>query len=136
MKICGSGCSIRCGRRFKPEFLNRVDDIIVFNPLTHEHLSKIIDIQLQRVSGLLANRGIRFEVTQTAKDVIVADGFDPNFGARPMKRSIQRLIQDPLALQLLEGKFVLGDTVVVDADAEKHITFTKAPVVVPELVTA
>ena len=111
---------------FRPEFLNRVDDIIVFNTLSHDHLSKIIDIQLQRVIGVLAARGIRLEVTAAAKEVLMSDGYDPNYGARPMKRSIQRLIQDPLALQLLEGKFLAGDTVMVDADADKHLTFTKA----------
>ena len=121
---------------FRPEFLNRVDDIIVFNTLSHEHLSKIIDIQLERVRGMLAQRGIRLEVTAAAKEVLMTDGYDPNFGARPMKRSIQRLIQDPLALQLLEGKFLAGDTVVVDADEAKHITFTKAEVKQPELVSA
>ncbi|HEY3839187.1 MAG TPA: ATP-dependent chaperone ClpB [Bryobacteraceae bacterium] len=119
---------------FRPEFLNRVDDIIVFNTLSPEYLSKIIDIQLQRVIGVLAGRGIRLEVTAAAKDVLMADGFDPSYGARPMKRSIQRLIQDPLALQLLEGKFLAGDTVLVDADADKHLTFAKSAVVQPELV--
>jgi ATP-dependent Clp protease ATP-binding subunit ClpB len=121
---------------FRPEFLNRVDDIIVFNPLSPEHLSKIIDIQLGRVRDMLAQRGIGLEITPAAKEVVMADGYDPNYGARPMKRSIQRLIQDPLALQLLEGKYLAGDTIVVDADAEKHLTFVKAPVKEPELTTA
>jgi ATP-dependent Clp protease ATP-binding subunit ClpA len=120
---------------FRPEFLNRVDDIIVFNPLSHEHLSKIIDIQLGRVVSILAARGIGLQVTPAAKEVLMADGYDPNYGARPMKRSIQRLIQDPLALQLLEGKYLAGDTVVVDADSDKRLTFTKAPVKAPELVS-
>jgi len=121
---------------FRPEFLNRVDDIIVFNPLSREHLSKIIDIQLNRVTGLLAARGITLEITQPAKDAIMSDGYDPNYGARPMKRSIQRLIQDPLAKQLLEGKFLAGDTIVVDAGADKQLTFNKAEVTQPELATA
>jgi ATP-dependent Clp protease ATP-binding subunit ClpA len=121
---------------FRPEFLNRVDDIIVFNPLSREHLSKIIDIQLHRVTGLLAARGITLEITQAAKDVIMSDGYDPNYGARPMKRSIQRLIQDPLAKQLLEGKFLAGDTIVVGAADDKQLTFSKAAVPQPELATA
>jgi len=121
---------------FRPEFLNRVDDIIVFNPLSREHLSKIIDIQLYRVTGLLAARGITLEITQAAKDVIMSDGYDPNYGARPMKRSIQRLIQDPLAKQLLEGKFLAGDTIVVGAADDKQLTFSKAAVPQPELATA
>jgi ATP-dependent Clp protease ATP-binding subunit ClpA len=120
---------------FRPEFLNRVDDIIVFNPLSHEHLSKIIDIQLQRVQSVLAARGIRLEVTAAAKEILMTDGYDPNYGARPMKRSIQRLIQDPLALQLLEGKFLAGDTVTVDAGEDKHLTFKKVEVPQPELVS-
>jgi ATP-dependent Clp protease ATP-binding subunit ClpA len=120
---------------FRPEFLNRVDDIIVFNTLSHDHLSKIIDIQLQRVIAVLAQRGIRLEVTAAAKEVLMTDGYDPNYGARPMKRSIQRLIQDPLALQLLEGRYLAGDTVVVDADAEKHLTFVKSEVQQPELIS-
>jgi len=119
---------------FRPEFLNRVDDIIVFNPLTHDHLSKIIDILLERMKAVLNERGIRLEVTDPAKDVLMTDGYDPNYGARPMKRSIQRLIQDPLALQLLEGKFLAGDTVRVDADADKKLTFSKVAVREPELV--
>jgi ATP-dependent Clp protease ATP-binding subunit ClpB len=121
---------------FRPEFLNRIDDIIVFNTLSHEHLSKIIDIQLQRVTGVLAARGIRLEITAAAKEILMSDGYDPNYGARPMKRSIQRLIQDPLALQLLEGKFLAGDTVTVDAGEDKHLTFTKAELLVSELVNA
>jgi ATP-dependent Clp protease ATP-binding subunit ClpA len=119
---------------FRPEFLNRVDDIIVFNPLSKEHLSEIIDILLERVKGVLAARGIRLEVTESAKDVLMTDGYDPNYGARPMKRSIQRLIQDPLALQLLEGKFLAGDTVRVEADSDKKLTFVKAEVSQPELM--
>jgi ATP-dependent Clp protease ATP-binding subunit ClpA len=91
---------------------------------------------LQRVTGVLAARGIRLEVTAAAKEILMSDGYDPNYGARPMKRSIQRLIQDPLALQLLEGKFLAGDTVTVDAGADKHLTFVKAEVPVPELVNA
>ena len=113
-------------KTFRPEFLNRVDDIIVFNPLSREHLAQIIDIQLQRVRELLAAKGIQLEVTPAAKDVLMSEGYDPAFGARPMRRAIQRLIQDPLSLRLLSGDFVAGDTVVVDAGAAKHaLEFTK-----------
>jgi len=107
-------------RTFRPEFLNRVDDIIVFNPLNKEHLTLIIDIQIGRVAALLEAKGIRLEVTQGAKDVLMAEGYDPAYGARPMRRAIQRLIQDPLSLRLLNGEFSQGDTVEVDADADKH----------------
>jgi ATP-dependent Clp protease ATP-binding subunit ClpA len=103
---------------FRPEFLNRVDDIIVFNGLSKEHLNVIIDLQLRRVEKLLADRGLKLEVTPAAKEVIMTDGYDPSFGARPMRRSIQRLVQDPLALRLLAGDFLAGDTVLVDRDGD------------------
>jgi ATP-dependent Clp protease ATP-binding subunit ClpA len=103
---------------FKPEFLNRVDDIIVFNSLSKEHLTVIIDLQLERVGKMLADRGLKLEVTPAAKEVIMADGYDPAWGARPMRRSIQRLIQDPLALRLLAGDFLSGETIVVDKDGD------------------
>jgi ATP-dependent Clp protease ATP-binding subunit ClpA len=103
---------------FRPEFLNRVDDIIVFNSLTREHLFEIVDIQLANVEKLLKDRHLRLEVTPAAKEAIVAEGYDPQYGARPMRRAIQRMIQDPLALKLLNGEFVEGDTVVVDKAVE------------------
>ena len=105
-------------RAFNPEFLNRVDDIIVFNTLSKEHLSVIIDLQLKRVENQLADRGLKLQVTQAAKEVVMADGYDPAYGARPMRRSIQRLIQDPLSLRLLAGEFLSGETIVVDRDSE------------------
>ncbi|HYA17124.1 MAG TPA: ATP-dependent chaperone ClpB [Bryobacteraceae bacterium] len=112
---------------FKPEFLNRVDDIIVFSSLSKENLTVIIDLQLKRLEKMLQARGIRLEVTPKAKDVIMAEGYDPAYGARPMKRAIQRLIQDPLALRLLGGDFLSGDTVVVDRDGEgAKVRFEKA----------
>jgi ATP-dependent Clp protease ATP-binding subunit ClpB len=101
---------------FRPEFLNRVDDTIVFNSLTREHLGSIIDIQLHRVARMLDDRGITLEVTQAAKDVVIAEGYDPAYGARPMRRAIQRLIQDPLSLMLLKGEYQAGETVMVDAE--------------------
>jgi ATP-dependent Clp protease ATP-binding subunit ClpA len=104
---------------FRPEFLNRVDDIIVFNGLSKEQLGVIVDLQLKRLEKVLAaERGLKLRVTAAAKDVIVSDGYDPAYGARPMRRSIQRLIQDPLALRLLAGEFLGGETVVVDRDGE------------------
>lgn len=103
---------------FRPEFLNRIDDIIVFNPLQKEHLITIIDIQLQRLMKTIQERGLHIEITAAAKDVLLTEGYDPAYGARPMRRAIQRLIQDPLSLKLLEGIYQTGDTVQVDADAE------------------
>ena len=117
---------------FRPEFLNRVDDIIVFNTLSKEHLSVIIDLQLKRVEKQLSDRGLKLEVSPAAKEVIMAEGYDPAYGARPMKRSIQRLIQDQLSLRLLAGEYLSGETVLVDRDDESgKLKFGKleAPVV-------
>ena len=101
---------------FKPEFLNRVDDIIVFTPLGREQLVKIIELRLEDVRRLLAERKISIELTDAAKDLLFTEGYDPNFGARPLKRAIQKLIQDPLALKILDGEVLHGDHVIVDAD--------------------
>jgi len=101
---------------FRPEFLNRVDDIIVFRPLGKEQLVKIIELRLEDVRRLLAERKISLELTDAAKDLLFAQGYDPNFGARPLKRAIQKLVQDPLALKILDGAVLHGDHVIVDAD--------------------
>jgi ATP-dependent Clp protease ATP-binding subunit ClpB len=101
---------------FKPEFLNRVDDIIVFTPLGREQLVKIIELRLEDLRRLLAERKISIELTDAAKDVLFTEGYDPTFGARPLKRAIQKLIQDPLALKILDGEILNGDHIIVDAD--------------------
>jgi len=113
-------------RQFRPEFLNRVDDIIVFNSLTREHLGQIADMQLHNVGELLKDRKVKLEVAPAAKDRIIAEGYDPQYGARPMKRAVQRLIQDPLALKLIHGEFTEGDTIMVDAkEGENELEFSK-----------
>jgi len=101
---------------FKPEFLNRVDDIIVFGPLGREQLVKIIDLRLEDVRRLLADRKISLELTDAARELLFTEGFDPNFGARPLKRAIQKLVQDPLAMKILDSEVLHGDHVIVDAD--------------------
>jgi len=112
--------------QFRPEFLNRVDDIIVFNTLTRENLSRIVDIQIANVANLLKERKILLEVTAAAKDRIISEGFDPQYGARPMRRAIQRLIQDPLAAKLINSDFAEGDAIVADVEAEGGgLQFTK-----------
>jgi ATP-dependent Clp protease ATP-binding subunit ClpB len=112
--------------QFRPEFLNRIDDIIVFNTLSREHLGEIVGLQLNAVGRLLEARKMKLEVTPAAKERIIAEGYDPQFGARPMRRAIQRLVQDPLAIDLLNGKFVSGDTVLVDALPDAPgLTFAK-----------
>jgi ATP-dependent Clp protease ATP-binding subunit ClpB len=108
-------------RVFKPEFLNRVDDVIIFRPLGQEQIEKIVDLQLKRLEKLLADRKITILVTPEAKHVLAEEGYDPAFGARPLKRSIQRLIQNPLAMAVLDGRFNDGDTVVVDVDSHGQL---------------
>ncbi len=103
---------------FRPEFLNRVDDIIVFRQLSREDLVQIVDLQLEKLIQTLAERRINLEVTPEAKAFIAAEGYDPVYGARPLKRVIQRLLQNPIALELLEGNFGEGDTVRVERDGE------------------
>jgi ATP-dependent Clp protease ATP-binding subunit ClpB len=113
-------------QQFRPEFLNRIDDIIVFNTLSREHLSEIVNIQIENVSKLLKDRKVKIEVTEAARNTIISEGYDPQFGARPMRRAIQRLIQDPLALKLINGEFLEGDTILVDAGAQgNELQFSK-----------
>jgi ATP-dependent Clp protease ATP-binding subunit ClpB len=97
--------------RFRPEFLNRIDEIVVFEPLTREQLAEIVELQLGRLNARLAERGITLELTDGARELIADAGWDPAYGARPLKRAIQRLLENPLALALLEGEFSDGDTV-------------------------
>ena len=104
--------------QFKPEFLNRVDDIIVFRPLGKEQLVRIIELRLEDLRRLLAERKISIELTDAAKELLFTEGFDPNFGARPLKRAIQKLVQDPLALKILDGEVLHGDHVIVDGDKQ------------------
>ncbi len=111
---------------FRPEFLNRIDDIVLFNPLGKEQLEKIVDLQVAQVSKLLAERNVSIELTAAAKELVLREGYDPAYGARPLRRTVQRLVQDPLAMQILEGKVVPGEHVVVDADKRVgEIRFTR-----------
>ncbi|HEY6968671.1 MAG TPA: ATP-dependent chaperone ClpB [Candidatus Angelobacter sp.] len=114
-------------QHFRPEFLNRVDDIIVFSPLGEEQLTRIIELRLDDLRKLLADRKITIELTQSAKELLFMEGYDRAYGARPLKRAIQRLIQDPLALKILEGEVLHGDHVVIDADVpRRQVVFTVA----------
>jgi ATP-dependent Clp protease ATP-binding subunit ClpB len=109
---------------FRPEFLNRIDEIIFFHALARSHLSAIIDIQLQQLSRRLEDRKVRLELTEAAKTFIVDEGFDSAYGARPLKRVIQRRVLDPLAMRILQGEFVEGDNIAVDSDG-LGVTFSK-----------
>ncbi len=110
---------------FKPEFLNRVDDIVLFRPLSREDLEHIVDLQLDRVRALLADRKIELEVLPDAKELIVNEGYDPVYGARPLKRVLQRRLQNPIAMALLEGEYGDGDTVVVSRAADGKLRFSR-----------
>jgi len=105
---------------FKPEFLNRIDEIIRFRALTPEDMRPIVDIQLRDLDGRLAQRRLELQVTEAARDYLATAGYDPNFGARPLKRLIQREVGDTLATAILAGTFSEGDTVTVDVD-EGHL---------------
>jgi ATP-dependent Clp protease ATP-binding subunit ClpB len=111
--------------RFRPEFLNRIDEIVEFEPLSREQLGEIVELQLTRLRGRLADRGLELELTDEAKELVAEAGWDPTYGARPLKRALQRLVENPLALRLLEGEFAQGDTVRVDAH-DGALTFESA----------
>jgi len=113
---------------FRPEFLNRVDEILIFNSLSREHLHRIVEIQMDRFQERLDDRNLRLELSDPAKEVLAESGYDPNYGARPLKRAIQRLIQDPLALLLLEGRFPPESVVRVDRDPDDpgRLIFTES----------
>jgi ATP-dependent Clp protease ATP-binding subunit ClpB len=114
-------------QNFRPEFLNRVDEIVIFNALGKEQIEKIIEIQLEHLRELLAERKIQIELTDKARELLFREGYDPQFGARPLKRAIQRLIQDPLAMKLLDGDVLPGNTLTVDADVKRGaMTFARA----------
>jgi ATP-dependent Clp protease ATP-binding subunit ClpB len=112
---------------FRPEFLNRIDEVVVFEPLTRDQLAEIVELQLERLRERLADRHIGIELTDAAKEALAEAGWDPAYGARPLKRAIQRLLENPLALELLEGRFVEGDTIRVDA-VDGELSFERASV--------
>jgi ATP-dependent Clp protease ATP-binding subunit ClpA len=113
-------------RTFRPEFLNRIDEIVTFRSLSQEDLTKIVDIQLRDLQKRLAERKITIELMPEAKKVLAERGFDPVFGARPLKRTIQRMVENPLALEILAGKFREGDHIVVDLSRDREtFTFSK-----------
>ncbi|HXQ97406.1 MAG TPA: AAA family ATPase, partial [Candidatus Limnocylindrales bacterium] len=113
---------------FRPEFLNRVDEIVMFNPLGKQQLAKIVDLQLKDAMKLLAERNVTVELTPAARELVLAEGFDPAYGARPMRRAMQRLVQDPLAMKILDGTILPGDHVIADVDtATRQMRFQRKP---------
>ena len=119
--------------QFRPEFLNRIDEIVVFHTLGREQLAQIVDIQLRRSIQLLAERGFTLEISPAARQYLAEVGYDPDFGARPLKRAIQRELQDPLAMKLLAGEFQEGETIYVDRGGDGLI-FTAQ--ITPDVVEA
>jgi ATP-dependent Clp protease ATP-binding subunit ClpB len=120
---------------FKPEFINRLDDIVEFAALDREELGSIVDLQVARVLSRVSDRGIEVRLTPEARTLLGDLGYDPTYGARPLKRVIQKRLIDRLALAILEGEFRAGDTVAVDA-ADGELTFAKAPAQAPAAASA
>ena len=114
-------------RFFRPEFLNRIDDIIIFHPLTQEQIISIVDLMVKDVQGRLSDRGITFELTPGASRWLAEEGFDPVFGARPLRRAVQRNLENPLSKGILGGEFLPGDHVIGDL-GDSGLTLAKAAV--------
>ena len=122
-------------KTFRPEFLNRVDEIIIFHTLAPEQVKQIVDLQMEEISARLAERGLTVELTVAAREWLAEEGYDPQFGARPLKRTLQRHVESPLSVQLLNGVFQSGDTVVIDV-GEEGLAFAKKGVPIAEAVFA
>jgi ATP-dependent Clp protease ATP-binding subunit ClpB len=110
---------------FRPEFINRLDEIVVFHPLGREHIRSIAGIQSQHLAKRLSERGIKLDLSDAALDLLGESGFDPVYGARPLKRAIQQQMENPLAREILQGRFVSGDTIVVAVESGR-LVFEKA----------
>ena len=110
---------------FRPEFINRIDENVVFHSLNRDHISSIIDIQLAQLYDRLSSRDIKIILSDDARDKIVEAGYDPSYGARPLKRAIQQMVQNPLALEILNGSFISGDIIKIDVK-DDHLDFKKA----------
>jgi ATP-dependent Clp protease ATP-binding subunit ClpC len=108
-------------RSFRPEFLNRIDEVIVFNELTMEEVTEIVDLLMRRVQNQLESQGLGLELTQEAKLLLAKRGYDPQLGARPLRRAIQRVVEDPLSEKILWKEFHAGETVVIDAEGEEVV---------------
>src|SRR6185295_6301962 len=104
---------------FKPEFLNRIDDVVIFQQLSREQIGKIIDVQLERLRQMLKERNITLVLDGPARELLMREGYDPSYGARPLKRAIQTLIQNPLAVKLLQGEILPGQTVSLSANGDQ-----------------
>jgi ATP-dependent Clp protease ATP-binding subunit ClpC len=115
-------------KNFRPEFLNRIDEVIIFHVLTKEDVKQIVDLQMKEISQRLADKGITIELTKAARDWLAKEGYDPQFGARPLRRTLQRKVESPLSIRLLHGEFKEGDTVMVDIGEEGIVFQSKEKV--------
>jgi ATP-dependent Clp protease ATP-binding subunit ClpC len=114
-------------RTFRPEFLNRIDEIVIFHTLTKEQVKQIVDLQIKEIADRLAEHSITIELTDTARKWLANEGYDPQFGARPLRRTLQKRVESPLSVKLLRGEFEAGDVVVVDTDEEGLVFHKKEP---------
>jgi ATP-dependent Clp protease ATP-binding subunit ClpC len=122
-------------RTFRPEFLNRIDEIVIFHTLTREQVKQIVDLQMKEIAGRLGEHGITIELTGAAREWLANEGYDPQFGARPLRRTLQKRVESPLSVELLRGEFKVGDVVVVDAGEEGLVFNRKEPAPVMEVPT-
>ena len=125
---------------FRPEFLNRIDEIIIFSPLSPEQMVRIVDLQMKQIRERLAEHGLTVELTDTAREWLAREGYDPSFGARPLRRALQRHVESALSVKILQGEFEEGDTVIVDFDEDEGVIFRRpdegAEVIIEEEVSA
>jgi ATP-dependent Clp protease ATP-binding subunit ClpC len=120
---------------FRPEFLNRIDEIIIFEPLSQEDVIEIVDLQMKDVRNRLVEHGLQIQLTQAAKEWLAKQGFDEDFGARPLKRALQRYVESPLSVQLLQGKFVKGDCVLIDVEDDGLTFVQQEEFILPEEIS-
>jgi ATP-dependent Clp protease ATP-binding subunit ClpA len=120
-------------RTFRPELLNRIDEIVVFEPLTQEQIKQIVDLLLAEVQRRLDERGIRIEMSDSAREWLSQEGFDPVYGARPLRRAVQRYVENPLSTRILAGEFGSGDVIRVDANSGT-LTFAQVEAALPAFV--
>jgi ATP-dependent Clp protease ATP-binding subunit ClpC len=120
-------------RHFRPEFLNRIDEIIIFHTLTQEQVTLIVDLQMKEIAGRLSEHGVTIELTNSAREWLAQEGFDPAFGARPLRRTLQKQVESPLSVRLLRGDFKAGDIIIVDYNETDGLVFVRKDELVVEV---
>ena len=136
--MCSSDLNEELKQYFRPEFLNRLDEIIVFRQLSRDEVKEIAEIMLREVFSRMQEKGIHLSVTEAFKERLVEEGYNPSYGARPLRRAVMRLLEDSLAEEFLSGRIGEGDAAIVDVNAEKQVVILKQPVTpaIPELAAA